>query len=191
MTPPPLFYQERRLISTMLPLLFELLFCTDLQENLIKMEELTSMYSSVSINGQRFLPYQSSILEDLTQTSNRYLDILRNVGTMPEREVTSFMNVDRDLETLELLAMDATAYSKVLCLQRQKTIFIARLGPVLREILCYIREQLRSTLREHTRRSNQNTFRPPLRRMHRMEFYPGTNSPESGVPTDSEDEENH
>src|SRR5699024_5096396 len=109
MRPSTLFYPQRRIISTMLPLLSELLACTDLGENNIKMEELISMFSylleSESIAGTN--GYLT--LDHLTRTSRLYVARLRRLSTMPERMVTSFMNTERDLENLELFQADAIA----------------------------------------------------------------------------------
>lgn len=109
------------------------------------MGELISMLSSPGIDESPLGPRRSSTLRVLTQISRRYLEHLTRLSTTPERMVTSFMNVARDLENLELFDMDVIAYGQMLSLNKIKMNFCSTYATWLRGTTFYIFNRLRDS----------------------------------------------
>lgn len=148
----------------MLPQLFALLWSTDWAESFMMMEELTSMFSSLSTNVYLSETSAPSISTHLIQTSNRFHVHLTSLSTMPERMTTSFMNTERDLENLELLLEDVNGYTATLFLLKLKKDFLHVCGKGLQEITCFILEQSPDLQTPITLPRRPITIRRPLRR---------------------------
>lgn len=148
----------------MLPQLYALLWSTDWAESFMLMEELTTMFSSLSTNAYLSETNAHSISTALTQTSSQFHERLISLSTMPERMTTSFMNTERDLENLELLLEDVTGYTETLFLLRQKRDFLRLSAVGLQEITCFILEQSTPLRTSTTLPRRPLTIRRPLRR---------------------------
>jgi hypothetical protein len=182
------FYTERRIISTMLPMLSELLASTDLEGNVIMMAELISMFSSLGRRESLSGTNHSSTFMALTQILSQFQERLNTLSTMPERMVTSFMNVERDLENLELFQADVTAYGQMLYLNNAKKTFCRYCATGLQEILSSILVQSRVTQHTTLPRRPLSIIRPNLTRSNARN---STDSMNGFLNQESEDENDH
>lgn len=187
MAPTPPFYSQRRVISTMLPLLSELLMCIDLAENNIKMEELISMFSYLLENESNPGTNASSTLGVLIRTSRQYRERLRRLSTMPERMVTSFMNTEKDLENLELFQADAIAYGQMLYLLSIKKTFLQHCATGLQEITSSILMRSSDSQTDITLPHRPITIRRAIPRYYPMQYMTGYSSPESETEVETDE----
>lgn len=138
MAPLPRFYAPQMAITTSLPVLSALLTTTDWAASVTKMEELISMLQWVGSQSSRREIRVASTTRALTLILNRFEEHLERLGTMPERMVTSSMNLEMDLQNLELFQADVTAFGQMLSLQRLKRIFCRTYANTLQGISFYI-----------------------------------------------------
>lgn len=156
---------------------------SDVDESLIKMADLISMWQCNGAAVSNVGLDLSSILPAATRTFNRYRVLSEQSGSMPERTETSLETMANPLTNYRLALRLVTKYSTALSAADQRISFCSIFVTALREISCSFQTVSLASL--------NGTSAPSLRRMS-AQYFPPQNSPNSmtGSSDPESDQEN-